>query len=191
MLHNVSNGCFGEAATQNLASRPKAGQGRFVSSQGEARPNFAKCTNCAVLTFASGPTKARSPSSVQRGDENGPKPPFDAYAFAAVAFSLKQTIALMLVKLPVSERNAHRTFQFSRYPICSESRTINTIELSKTPPKNEARVASAAPSLPHLPTKVSQTCWLLYRATQTHRIRPQTARNSTSQKTGQGSSPSI
>ncbi|MEP0155390.1 MAG: hypothetical protein ABJE81_12020, partial [Pseudophaeobacter sp.] len=62
-------------------------------------------------------------------DVLGPKPPFDAYAFAAVAFSLKQTIALMLVKLPVSERNAHRTFQFSRYPICSESRTINTIEL--------------------------------------------------------------
>tara|TARA_R110002126_G_scaffold289977_1_gene446033 strand:- start:10193 stop:10342 length:150 start_codon:yes stop_codon:yes gene_type:complete len=28
MLHNVSNGWFGKAATQNLSSRPKAGQGR-------------------------------------------------------------------------------------------------------------------------------------------------------------------
>jgi hypothetical protein len=29
MLHNVSNGWFGEAATLNLASRPKAGHGHL------------------------------------------------------------------------------------------------------------------------------------------------------------------
>jgi hypothetical protein len=43
MLHNVSNGCFGEAATQNLASRPKAGQGRerqFCSWEIVDQPNI-------------------------------------------------------------------------------------------------------------------------------------------------------